>query len=148
MDRKESLRNFEVLFWQLSRKVEYLWKDIYAKTFPGSQSRIMYLLEQNGPLKMSELANSLHITAGAVTTASNILIENGYISRLRNEQDRRVVHLDLTDKGSKILNELQNEGREMMNLVFDDISETELETIQKVYKEATINIDKLQKRDQ
>lgn len=148
MDRQDSLQNFEILFWQLSRQVENLWKDIYAETFPGSQSRIMYLLQQTGPMKMSELAHALHITAGAVTTASNILIENGNISRLRNEEDRRVVRLDLTDKGSRILNKLQDEGREMMKVVFDNISNTDLETMQRIYKQATLNIDRLENRDQ
>ncbi|WP_210468045.1 MarR family winged helix-turn-helix transcriptional regulator [Sporosarcina sp. 6E9] len=148
MDRQDRLQNFEALFWQLSRDVEHLWKDIYAKTFPGSQSRIMYLLEQSGPMKMSELANSLHITAGAVTTASNILIENGYISRLRNEEDRRVVHLDLTEKGSRILHELQNEGRAMMKLVFTDITDADLQTMTTIYQQAIANIEHLQKRNQ
>ncbi|MFD1929534.1 MarR family transcriptional regulator [Sporosarcina siberiensis] len=141
MDRLEQFREFEILFWQLSRKTEYLWKDIYAKTFPGSQSRIMYLLEQNGPMKMSEFASSLHITAGAVTTASNLLIENGYISRLRNETDRRVVRLVLTDKGRETLNALKSEGKEMMNLVFKDISDSDLNTLRTIFKQATINID-------
>ena len=141
MDRLEQFREFEILFWQLSRKTEYLWKDIYAKTFPGSQSRIMYLLEQNGPMKMSEFANSLHITAGAVTTASNLLIENGYISRFRNETDRRVVRLELTDKGRSTLNALKSEGKEMMNLVFKDISDSDLNTLRTIFKQATINID-------
>ncbi|CAM3260663.1 MarR family transcriptional regulator [Filibacter tadaridae] len=141
MDRQRSLHDLEDLFWQLSRKMEHLWKDIYAKTFPGSQSRIMYLLEQNGPRKMSELANSIHITAGAITTASNLLIENGYITRLRNEQDRRVVHLDLTDKGKTTLNELQNEGREIMKLIFHDISDADLERMHTLFKQASSNID-------
>ncbi|WP_438313008.1 MarR family transcriptional regulator [Sporosarcina sp. FA9] len=141
MDRLEQFREFEILFWQLSRKTEYLWKDIYAKTFPGSQSRIMYLLEQNGPMKMSEFASALHITAGAVTTASNLLIENGYISRLRNETDRRVVRLELTGKGRETLNALKSEGKEMMNLVFKDISDSDLNTLRTIFKQATINID-------
>lgn len=148
MNRQDRFSNFESLFWQLTRQVENQWKDIYALTFPGSQSRIMYLLQQTGPMKMSELANALHITAGAITTASNILIEHGYISRLRNEEDRRVVHLDLTDKGKRILKDLQDEGREMMKVVFADISNTDLETMQRIYKQATLNIDRLEKRDQ
>src|SRR5699024_10367341 len=108
-------------------KVEYLWKDIYQQTFPGSQSYIMFLLQQNGPKKMSELADDLHITAGAITTASDHLIEHGYIARIRDEVDRRVVRLELTKKGTETLSQLQNEGRKIMKTVFTDLSDTELE---------------------
>ena len=143
MDRQSNFHDFVNLFWHFSRKMEHLWKDIYAKTFPGSQSRIMYLLEQSGPKKMSELASSLHITAGAVTTASNLLIENGYIIRILNEQDRRVVHLDLTEKGRMTLNELQNQGRKTMKLVFKDIPDADLEKMHTLFKQASNNIDNL-----
>ncbi len=143
MGRESSFHEFEKLFWQLSRKMEHLWKDIYAKTFPGSQSRIMYLLEQSGPKKMSELAGSLHITAGAVTTASNQLIEHGYITRFRDKQDRRVVHLELTEKGRTTLKALQSEGREMMRIVFGDISDSDIKRLTTIFEQASTNIEKM-----
>ncbi|MHA6261206.1 MarR family winged helix-turn-helix transcriptional regulator [Sporosarcina sp. CAU 1771] len=143
MNRQDNFREFEILFWQLSRKTEYLWKNLYAKTFPGSQSRIMYLLEQKGPMKMSEFASTLHITAGAITTASNILIENGYISRLRDETDRRVVHLALTEKGSRTLNALKDEGFKMMQSIFNNVTDQDLKTMRTIFKQASINIDNM-----
>ena len=141
MNRQEHFHSFEILFWHLSRKMENLWKSIYAKSFPGAQSRIMYLLKQDGPKKMSELATALHITAGAVTTASNLLIQNGYITRIRNEEDRRVVHLAITEKGRLTLNELQNEGRNMMKVVFKDLSNEDLKRMHAIFEQASLNID-------
>lgn len=93
---------------------------------------------------MSDLANELHITAGAVTTASNILIKNEYIMRIRNEEDRRVVHLDLTENGRRKLNELRETGKEMMKLVFKDLSDEELKNMLAAFKQASANIDSMQ----
>lgn len=146
MNRQRSFLDFEKLFWELSRKMEHKWSDIYAQTFPGSQSRIMYLLEQSGSKKMSELADSLHITAGAVTTASDQLIKQGYVARTRDEKDRRVVYLELTEKGRSTLNMLQHEGRKMMELVFNDISHSDLKKMNIIFKQATINIDNIQEK--
>ncbi len=143
MDRNDHFHDFESLFWQVSLKMENMWKNIYAKTFPGSQSRIMHMLDQNGPQKMSELANALHITAGAVTTASTILIEKDYITRLHSDSDRRVIQLALTDKGKETLTTLQKEGREMMQFVFQDLSDEDLERIIKIFNRASNNIDRL-----
>lgn len=143
MNRHNHFHDFENLFWQVSLKMENAWKNIYAQTFPSSQSRIMHLLHQNGPQKMSEIANAVHITAGAVTTASTILIEKGYITRLKNDQDRRVIQLALTDKGNERLANLQKEGRKMMEFVFKDLSDEELEKMNQIFKSASINIDQL-----
>lgn len=143
MNHHNDFQEFETLFWQMSLRVGNIWKNIYAKTFPGSQSRIMHMLDKNGPQKMSELASALNITAGAVTTAATILIEQDYITRLRNNQDRRVIRLALTDKGRKTLAILQNEGRETMQYVFQDMSAEELNKINRIFKRALNNIDRL-----
>lgn len=48
---------------------------------------------------MSEVAQSLKITVGTLTTAINKLIKKGYVERKRIEEDRRVVLIKLTKKG-------------------------------------------------
>lgn len=143
MNRQEYFISFERLFWQLSRKMEYLWKEIYTKTFPGSQSYIMFMLQKKGSQKMSELADDLHITAGAVTSAANHLIEHGYIVRVSDEKDRRIVRLELTEKGSETLNGLQVEGRIIMKSVFHGISDQDLEVLHTSFEQATDNIDNM-----
>lgn len=143
IDRQSDFQEFERLFWLVSREMGYQWRKIYDETFPGSQSHILFYLERNGPAKMSELAGVLHLTPGAVTTASDQLIEHEYIGRTRDEQDRRIVYLELTNKGEKTLNKLQNEGRKIMKLVFNDISDTNLEMMNKIFKQATKNIDNI-----
>src|SRR5699024_5314562 len=106
MHRQNYFSSFEKLFCHLSKQMANLWKDIYFQTLPRTKSLIMCTLQWNRPQKMSELADDLHITAGAVTSTSNHLIEHGYIVRIWDEQDRRIVRLDLTEKGSKTLKEL------------------------------------------
>lgn len=143
MDREIEFHEFEKLFWQLSREMGHLWKKVYKETFPGSQSHILFLLERNGPKRMSELADALHLTPGAVTTASDRLIEHQYIARVRDEKDRRVVRLELTQKGRSTLNELQSKGQKIMKLVFNDISDKDLTRMNSLFKQATMNIDNI-----
>jgi len=141
--RQGAFNEFERLFWQLSREMGYQWRKVYDDTFPGSQSHILFLLERNGPQRMSELAEILHLTPGAVTTASDRLIDEGYIARISDKTDRRVARLEMTHKGKETLNELQNKGRKIMKLVFNDISDKDLEKLNDIFKQATINIDKI-----
>lgn len=141
--REGDFNEFERLFWQLSREMGYQWKKVYNDIFPGSQSHILFLLERKGPQKMSELAETLHLTPGAVTTASDRLIDQGYIARISDAADRRVSRLEMTPKGKEILNELQNKGRKIMKLVFNDISEKDLDKMIDIFRQAAINIENI-----
>src|SRR5699024_7257911 len=136
---------FEQLFWQLAKKTEYQWKVIYQETFPGSQSVIMYFLEQRGPLKMSTLADTLHLTAGAVTTASNKLIERGFVSRTRDQQDRRVVRLEITDQGRTVMNELQETGRQMMDYTSRHVLDSDIQRKNRIFIQCIHYVNELEK---
>lgn len=48
---------------------------------------------------MSETAAALEITTGTLTVAVDKLVKKGYVERLRDESDRRVVRVRLTRKG-------------------------------------------------
>src|SRR5699024_5115631 len=104
---------------------------------------IMFTRQKNGAQKMSELADDLHITAGAGRSASNHLIEHGYIVRVWDEQDRRIVRLDLTEKGSKTVKELQAEGQKIIKSVFHGIADHDLKTLHTAFEKATNNIDNM-----
>ncbi|MFP4456042.1 MAG: MarR family winged helix-turn-helix transcriptional regulator [Clostridia bacterium] len=50
---------------------------------------------------MSEVAYFLRITLGTLTTSVNRLVKKGYVKRYRDQQDRRKVLVELTDKGEE-----------------------------------------------
>lgn len=67
--------------------------------------QLMFLseLKHNGSCTVSELAKNMVITSAAVSSLSNKLLDNGLITRYRPKNNRRIVILDLTDKGDEIL---------------------------------------------
>ncbi len=135
--------HFEELFWQVSRDMSYIWKRIFEQQFPGSQSYIVFLLERKGPQKMSDLAESLRLTPGAVTIASDKLIEQGFIERLRDNDDRRVIYLQITDKGKETLEQLRDQGRKAMKAVFSNLSNTDLQHLIKTFELAANNMNEI-----
>src|SRR5699024_7379321 len=143
INRQYDFEEFERLFWQLSREMGYQWRKIYDHTFPGSQSHILFLLERNGPQRMSELAEVLHLTPGAVTTASDRLIDQGSIARERDQADRRVTRLVMTNNERQTINKLQSQGRKIVKSVFNDIADKDLEKMIAIFRQATIHIDKI-----
>ncbi|WOV85694.1 MarR family transcriptional regulator [Sporosarcina jeotgali] len=103
---KTDFVRFEELFWNVTREMGKMWKEVFEEHLPGSQSYLVFTLARKGPLKRSELAQILGLTAGAVTVASDKLIAHGYVTRLRDESDRRIVHLAITEDGREMLQHL------------------------------------------
>lgn len=136
----ELFTQFERIYWSLSKDTGFLWKQIFEKSFPGSQSHILFLLERDGAKKMTELAKVLGLTPGALTTASDKLIGKGYITRFRDEKDRRVVYLEMSEKGNEQLTELRNEGRKAMKEVFNHLTVGDLESLIDLFEQASNNV--------
>lgn len=60
-------------------------------------------------VRVSELSSTLHITSAAVTQVINSLEEKGYVERLANPKDRRVVLVRPTSKGGDLINQAYKE---------------------------------------
>lgn len=48
---------------------------------------------------ISQVAEKLHLTPGTMTSMTDRLIKKGYVDRIRDKDDRRVVRLALTKRG-------------------------------------------------
>ncbi len=54
-------------------------------------------------LKVSDLSNILHVSAPTVTQQVNSLVTNGFVEKHADKDDRRVVRITLTDKGTGVV---------------------------------------------
>lgn len=131
---------FEELFWNVTRDMGKIWKQVFETHLPGSQSHLVFTLARRGPLKMSEIAQILGLTAGAVTAASDRLIDNGYVTRIRDKKDRRIVYLGITEEGKEMLQQLRAVGRTKMTEAFRHISDVEMPMMIDIFEQAAANI--------
>lgn len=69
-------------------------------TYP--QYLLMLVLWQDGERTVRELADRLKLSPSAVTPLVDRLEIAGLVVRRRDERDRRVVHVELTDQGRSI----------------------------------------------
>ena len=85
----------------------------------------MHIIEAigiEGNRTMSEVAASLNITVGTLTTAINKLIAKGYVERKRIEEDRRVVLIKNTDKGQLAYKTHETFHNQMVKDVLDGLN--------------------------
>lgn len=75
-----------------------------------TQSQFYALLWlSNSPKSMSELSQAMLCDPSNVTRVADILERKGLISRQRDEQDRRIVRLQLTAVGQQMIDQLHQD---------------------------------------
>ena len=68
-----------------------------------SHFQILSVLKKEGQQPISEVAKKLFISTPNMTKLLNKLIDEGMIERIPGEKDRRIININLTEKGSTYL---------------------------------------------
>ena len=79
-------------------------KCLISGEFMNISGNDMHIIEAIGlgtGNNMSTIAKKLGITVGSLTTSMNSLVNKKYAVRHRSEEDRRIVNIQLTEKGEK-----------------------------------------------
>lgn len=114
--------------------------NFYEKPHKYAQNDSLYMREVHfiveiGSMKsptMSEVANRLNVTQGAVTQMATRLENKGYVIRQKDIQDKRVTTISLTEKGKILCEEhIAFDKKEHANLseILKDFSDEELEKL-------------------
>ena len=97
--------------------------------------RCMSVLFLGGPTTAKNLAAATRLTPGAFTTALDRLERAGYARRVPDEQDRRRVNVELTNKALDAIREVwgpvEEEGRQILSRYTDDELTVILEFLQR-----------------
>ena len=93
---------------------------------------ILHLLNANCDLIQQDLANQLQKDKSIIVRQINCLLENQYVVRVTNRDDKRVKNLILTKKGFEILNQMKDIASEVSRKLLAGITENELEIFQDV----------------
>ena len=78
---------------------------------------------------MTNVSRTLRVTIGTLTTSISTLVRKGYVTRIRGEEDRRVVNLHLTDNALEVLKVHAKFHDEMIESVFKDLNIEEDEVL-------------------
>jgi len=88
-------------------------------TFP--QYYALSLLSKKGFWKMSDLKKDLLITGAGATGIADHLVKKGLAKRSRSNEDRRIVNIEITDKGTKIIDKVLRQRRDYLASVLKKI---------------------------
>ncbi len=84
--------------------------------------------ERNG-MTMGELSNALSVPLSTATRTINWLVEAGYVERLSDPDDRRIVRVALTTEGSELYQTMQRYIEDRVRQILSCLSPREQATL-------------------
>lgn len=87
-----------------------------------NEIHVLEAIEKAKEPTMTHLARRLRVTVGTLTTAMNRLVEKGYTTRYRLDDDKRKVHIKLTDKAVGVLLIHEQFHNEMIDSVISEMN--------------------------
>ncbi|WP_028777495.1 MarR family winged helix-turn-helix transcriptional regulator [Shimazuella kribbensis] len=84
-------------------------------------------LYRKGKSTVNDLSQETCVTSGATSLAIKSLENRGYVERIRDQEDRRVVWVSLTEGGKKIVEELSQKRAKICEQLLENLTETEKE---------------------
>ena len=97
---------------------------------------IIHSIEEGKPVMVSQLSQKMEITNAASTQMVDSLVKHGWVSRTQDEHDRRIMWVDLTEEGKRILNETFQESTRFMKKMFDYLGEDDVKHLDRILDKA------------
>lgn len=105
-----------------------------------SQFYILDTLFHLGSLSQQEIAKKISKSGGNITMVVDNLEKNGYVIRKRNEKDRRVFKIHLTDDGKRLFKKVLPKQVKIIKNSIGVLSENEKTEMQKLCKKIGLKI--------
>ncbi len=122
----------------LSRELDKVKKDLQGiyparDAHPNANYELFYrvssTLNTRGNMTMSELGNTLTVPLSTATRIADWLVDNGYVERLPDPEDRRVVRVSLTPLGRELHKTIDRYVRQRIRQVLSHLTDEECTTL-------------------
>ncbi len=90
-----------------------------------TQTNILMFINENSEKSMSEISLITGLEKSSFTRSVDFLVKNGFITRKSSENDRRIINLLLTGKGSKAAELIKNDFDDYLDSLISEFSEKE-----------------------
>jgi len=131
-EKEKKLQELEEVFQEVARNIS-------VKIFQDADRVLthpqFFMLKHlgSGPATVSEVAEQLGVSLSAITSMADRMVKMGYLIRTRSESDRRLVMLELTENGRKVLEESTRKRRKIVYNLLGRLPEDDLVALYDIY---------------
>jgi DNA-binding MarR family transcriptional regulator len=113
----------------------------------GPQLTVIKMLQAVGDLSLSELSERIRAQNSTVTGIIDRMERESLVVRSRSTEDRRVVHIKLTEKGARIAREIDVEPMEVLRDALAGLSPGESRDLMRILTKIARRVQTIVKRD-
>jgi len=137
MERKCTNFPFLVLM-QTSKAIhERIKEEMTKSSLSITEFSVLEVLYQKGKQTIQQIGNCILISSGSMTYVIDKLEQRGLLCRNACPDDRRVIHVTLTDKGNTLMEEIMPKYHELVDDMFDSLISDEAETLVHLLKKVS-----------
>ncbi|WP_099156678.1 MarR family winged helix-turn-helix transcriptional regulator [Virgibacillus ndiopensis] len=129
MSENLSLKAFVILMKSAKSVEERIKKDIKSYGVSTTEFAILEALYHKGNLTVQQICNAVLINSGSITYVIDKLQKRDLLARTACSNDRRVVYVQITDLGKKLMDEIFPKHQEVIEKIFEDINTDEKQAI-------------------
>jgi DNA-binding MarR family transcriptional regulator len=90
-------------------------------------------IKEKGCVKSSELAREFNVTPATITAQIDKLVNNGWLERCDDGEDRRVINISLTEKSHREVDDLVQRSLDKYNWIFELLTKKEKEDMLRIF---------------
>lgn len=126
-------RYIDVSF-SVTKKAEALITEQIGSDLTHDQHYILRYINRAESCTSTELADVFEVKKSAITAIISRLWEKGFIQRTRDENDRRVVYLTLTETGNEFFQKTEEKIQQLVEQFITRFEPTEIEQFIETYE--------------
>ncbi|MCS0673267.1 MarR family winged helix-turn-helix transcriptional regulator [Cytobacillus firmus] len=135
---KDLVDRYITVSFSVEKKAASLVKNQIGSDLTNDQHFTLRYINQVGSCTSSELAEVFDVKKSAITAMITRMWEKGLILRTRDENDRRVVYLTLTEKGNELYIKAEEKIHNLVESLINRFDQAEIqqfiETFEKLDK--------------
>lgn len=110
------------------------WNQIFNEELGISHILLLGHLKTNGNSRPSDIAKAIGLTPPTVTHLSEKLVKKGLVVRSKDEDDRRIIYLAITQVGEEVLARANEEGQILRKKLFEKLTPEERQQMLHIYQ--------------
>lgn len=110
---------YPLLYKTISRPIKH-----QSSVTPGGMF-VLGALKRSGIMSMSDIGKHLAMPKPHVTVIIDKLIDEGFVERQNDPNDRRIINIAITEKGMEVFHEIKKTLAENMKIKLLNLSEEE-----------------------
>jgi DNA-binding MarR family transcriptional regulator len=133
-DREALILHLSASFRQMFRMLQQDINELFDEYMPWNEFSVLRALYTKSPQMASQIASEVNVTSSHITAVTDRLVRKELVIRKRSDSDRRIVYLEITEKGKGVARELEERRKQYYKERFAQWSDEEMRMVVELFE--------------